>query len=83
MQSLVERDAGLEVIDAAVEDLVLTSNEGGPARTRASRASWASRRHVVVLRAPTTVIATGTFLRGVIRVGRPSLRCRRTARPPR
>ena len=69
MQSLVGATRGLEVIDAAVEDLVLTSNEGGPAHTSVARVVGVKLDTGVVLRAPTTVIATGTFLRGVIRVG--------------
>ena len=69
MQSLVGATRGLEVIDAAVEDLVLTANEGGPAHTSVARVAGVKLDTGVVLRAPTTVIATGTFLRGVIRVG--------------
>ena len=68
IQALVGATPRLEVIDAAVEDLVLTANENGTAHTSA-RVAGVKLDSGVVLNAPTAVIATGTFLRGVIRVG--------------
>ena len=68
IQALVGATPRLEVIDAAVEDLVLTANEDGTAHASA-RVAGVKLDSGVVLRAPTAVIATGTFLRGVIRVG--------------
>ena len=68
IQALVGATPRLEVIDAAVEDLVLTANENGTAHTSA-RVAGVKLDSGVTLRAPTAVIATGTFLRGVIRVG--------------
>jgi tRNA uridine 5-carboxymethylaminomethyl modification enzyme len=68
IQALVGATPRLEVIDAAVEDLVLTANENGTAHT-SSNVAGVKLDSGVVLNAPTAVIATGTFLRGVIRVG--------------
>lgn len=68
IQALVGATPRLEVIDAAVEDLVLTANENGTAHTSA-RVAGVKLDSGVVLRTNTAVIATGTFLRGVIRVG--------------
>ena len=62
MQSLVGATRGLEVIDAAVEDLVLTSNEGGPAHTSVARVVGVKLDTGVVLRAPTTVTVSYTHL---------------------
>ena len=77
VQSLVGATPRLEVIDAAVEDLVLTANETDETNPNAgssgARVAGVKLDSGVVLRAPATVIATGTFLRGVVRVG---------ARPP-
>jgi tRNA uridine 5-carboxymethylaminomethyl modification enzyme len=69
IQALVGATPRLEVIDAAVEDLVLTANENGTAHTSGGRVAGVKLDSGVVLNAPTAVIATGTFLRGVIRVG--------------
>jgi tRNA uridine 5-carboxymethylaminomethyl modification enzyme len=69
IQALVGATPRLEVIDAAVEDLVLTANENGTAHTSRGRVAGVKLDSGVVLNAPTAVIATGTFLRGVIRVG--------------
>ena len=68
IQALVGATPRLEVIDAAVEDLVLTANENGTAHT-SSKVAGVKLDSGVTLRTNTAVIATGTFLRGVIRVG--------------
>ena len=68
IQALVGATPRLEVIDAAVEDLVLTANENGTAHT-SSNVAGVKLDSGVTLRTNTAVIATGTFLRGVIRVG--------------
>lgn len=67
IQSLIENTPGLTVIDAAVEDL----------KVDGSNVDMNTNGHVtgvildtgITLTAPTVVICTGTFLRGVIRVG--------------
>jgi tRNA uridine 5-carboxymethylaminomethyl modification enzyme len=71
IQSLLSDARRLVVVDAAVRDLTLTSESEGYGR---GKVSGVTLDNGTTLKAPTVVVCTGTFLRGVIRVG---------TRPPR
>ena len=80
MQSLVGATRGLEVIVRRRRRRVDLGRRADP-HTSVARVVGVKLDTGVVLRAPTTVIATGTFLRGVIRAAVASVPP--DARPPR
>jgi len=67
MQAAIAETPGLEVIEAAVEDLILAApDDTSGARTAIAGVVLADGRR---LRAPAVVLTTGTFLRGRVHIG--------------
>ncbi|MEQ1617427.1 MAG: tRNA uridine-5-carboxymethylaminomethyl(34) synthesis enzyme MnmG [Terricaulis sp.] len=68
MQTALAEQAGLTIVAAAVEDLVLSWTAGvSPAGTSAVQGVLAADGRA--FRAPRVVLTTGTFLKGVIHIG--------------
>ena len=77
MQTLLAAYPNLSILEASVEDLLLEEETDSAAPSSSSSSSGCTVRGIVTqagqeVQAPRVVITTGTFLRGVIHLGRQS-----------